>query len=195
MPTPGYPETYRSRGGAYKPKTVKPKRWQWGAVLLVVATLGLTACEDPPPVAPTNIIITNVNTNNNNIGTPATVKPGDKTSDQPIDSVDISQYGETCPAGSGPATWTQGGAPIVHRGCKADITCTPKDAARVPVSVAVHGPAPDLFGLVSGPSDTKAVQESNRFNVTVSAGTTVGVIRFLCVVKGIASPEWSLPVQ
>lgn len=186
----------RGRGGAYKPKTVKPKRWAvLGLALLVVASMGMVACDEPPPTAPITIVNVNTNTNTNNIGVPATVKPGDKTSDQPIDRVGVHQFGETCPAGSGPATWTQGGPPILHRGCKADITCTPEDAAGVPVSAAVHGPAPDMFGITGGPAGTNAVQETNRFNVTVAAGSTPGTATFLCVVKGIASPIWGLPIQ
>jgi hypothetical protein len=161
------------------------------AVGVFALVAGLAACypQASGPTAPSSINISNTNTNIQGGGGPgASPSPS-----AVIARVKVVQFGEECPTGKGPATWTQGGSPIVHVGCKAPITCTPKDAAGNDIPATIHGPAPDSFGLVAGGDAVTVTSPSEPFNRDV-LGKAPGIATFACTVKGVASGTWDLPV-
>lgn len=106
-----------------------------------------------------------------------------------VAAVVVSKFGEDCPDGVSPTN----NPTTVRVACTARVTCTPKLADGSDAPPAVHGPAPDFFGVVSGAQYFSTVSEENAFNLQMRA-LGPGVASIGCTVKGTASPSRTLEV-
>lgn len=158
------------------------------AALAAAALLCLSSCNPIPPTEPTpiSIDITNNNTNNNgNPTTGASPLPGGGV----IASVKTTQFGETCPQGTAPS----GEDRSVRVGCTKHLTCTPFLSDGTPAGPAVHGPAPEFFGIISGGQFATASQQDEPFNLDAK-GIAPGIASYRCTVKGVSSLTFDLTV-
>jgi len=94
----------------------------------------------------------------------------------PIDHVKVTQFGESC--------GEQGRNITV--GCQKFLTCTPFFADGTLVPPAVHGPAPQFFGVIEGANFVQVTTPDEQFNRDVK-GLFPGIVAFECVVKGVSS--------
>jgi hypothetical protein len=106
-----------------------------------------------------------------------------------IGSVKVVQFGEQCPAGKVPS----GVDRQVRIGCTKFVTCTPFLTSGDKAPPAVHGPAPDFFGQVSGGAVVKVKHTDEPFNLDVE-GVAPGVATLQCTAKGVPSGPWDITV-
>jgi hypothetical protein len=159
------------------------------AALVCAAAVASLACQQPLPTGG-DINISNVNTNSNQQGQgggpSASPSPGAGGS---ITLVKVVQFGETCPQGTSPS----GEDRSVRVGCTKHLTCTPFLSDGSPAPVAVHGPAPEFFGLTAGGTSATAAQQDEAFNIDAK-GIAPGIASFRCTVKGVSSLTFDLTV-
>ncbi len=161
-------------------------------VLAGVALMGtalVVACA-PPPTAPDITIVqsqTNTQTQGNGGGPTASPSPGSGSG--AITLVKVVQFGETCPAGKS----VSGEDRSVRVGCVKHLTCTPFLSDGSPAPPAVHGPAPEFFGLIAGGTSATASQQDEAFNIDAK-GIAPGIASFRCNVKGVSSLTFDLTV-
>lgn len=103
--------------------------------------------------------------------------------------VKVVQFGETCPQGVS----VSGEDRSVRVGCTKHLTCTPFLSDGSPAPPAVHGPAPEFFGLIAGGTSASAAQQDEAFNLDAK-GIAPGIASFRCSVKGVSSLTFDLTV-
>jgi hypothetical protein len=140
-----------------------------GFVLLCLMSSG---CLDLPGDSTT--IITNTATNNQSPTGPTPT--GSPSPSGVIDHVKVTQFGQSC--GEGERNITVG--------CTKFITCTPFFADGTLVPPAIHGSAPDFFGVTEGANFVQVTTPDEQFNRDVK-GLFPGIVKFECVVKGVSS--------
>lgn len=154
-----------------------------GALLIAALTYACT------PTGPT-IVNTNTNTSTNNNGQSGpNASPSPGTGSGSIASVKVVQFGETCPAGKA----VSGEDRSLRVGCTKHLTCTPFLTDGSPAPPAVHGLAPDFFGLTAGGTSATAAQQDEAFNIDAK-GIAPGIASFRCTVKGVSSLTFDLTV-
>jgi len=153
---------------------------QFAALVLAAAALALAACGDTIIGGDVNNII---------VGGPSGVASPSPAPGGLIATVKVVQFGENCPAGTQPS----GQARQVRAGCEKALTCTPFLADGSPAPAAVHGPAPDFFGVIAGASYVSVTIPGESFNRD-ARGLAPGIASFSCTVKGVRSEQFDLQV-
>lgn len=157
-----------------------------GALLVAALSFG---CQQPLPTGgDVTIVNNNSNQNNNGQGGPS-ASPSPGTGNGVIASVKVVQFGEACPTGKTPS----GEDRSVRVGCSKHLTCTPFLSDGSPAPPAVHGPAPEFFGLIAGGTSASASQQDEPFNLDAK-GIAPGIASFRCNVKGVSSLTFDLTV-
>lgn len=131
------------------------------AVVVGLALLGLVACSNDTPVAPTpsnQTTTVNVNVNTGGGGPGASPSPGQTCG--AVATTRVGFFGIRCGSGATPPRNGEGRLPM---GCLGDVTATPKNAQGDPVDPIVHG---QNIVWRANFNRVRLVDEENAFNKT-----------------------------